>query len=68
MGIVHHKFISEKHKIKAIDTDMVHHLWEAIYCINTPTFGEIKTGFYNLQTKVLGLSDQWGRYSTQTAV
>jgi len=26
MGIVHHKFISEKHKIKAIDTDMVHHL------------------------------------------
>jgi len=24
--------MSEKHKIEAIDTDMVHHLWEATCC------------------------------------
>jgi hypothetical protein len=31
---------------------------ENLHVVNTPTFGEIKTGFYNLKTKVLGLSDQ----------
>jgi len=31
---------------------------EKLRVVNTPTFGEIETDFYNLQTKVLGLSSQ----------
>jgi hypothetical protein len=34
---------------------------EKLYVVNTPTFGEIKTGCSNLQSKVLGLSGQLGR-------